>query len=789
MKRKGLLFVATLLLGVLSLCLVACDDTKVCNVHSGGTATCVEKAECSVCGETYGELGEHNYGVWTSNNNGTHSKVCSYESSHVITENCSGGTATCTTKAVCDDCNTSYGQLEPHVFDKEVVEEKYLKSKATCTEKAKYYYSCSCGAVSTETFEFGEVISCNYLEGVCEWCSEPEPSSTEGLTFTLINNDLEYEVSGYNGTSTEVYIASTHNGKPITSIGSLAFEYCTSLTSVTIPDSVISIGDVAFTGCTSLTSIEIPDSVTSIGIGPFAMCTSLTSIIVDANNLVYESIDGNLYSKEGKELVQYVAGKTTTSFSIPDSVTSIGAGSFGYCYTLTNIEIPNSVTSIGFSAFEGCTSLTSIKIPDSVINIGERTFLGCTSLTSIEIPDSVTSIGYWAFYDCTSLTKVNYTGTIDGWAQIEFDDYYASNPLCYAKNLYIKDQLVTEVVLTTATKISTYAFYGCDLLTSIEIPDSVTSIGNYAFYGCTSLTNVTIGNSVTSIGDWAFSDCISLTNVTLGNSVTSIDAFAFEGCFRLVEVVNKSTHITIEKDSSSNGEIGYYALAVYNTGDKFIETKLSNDNGYIIYTDGEEKIFVGYLGTETNLILPNYVTKINEKALHNCYSLTSIAIPDSVTSIGDGAFSYCESLTSIEIPDSVTSIGYSAFYGCTSLTNVTIGNSVTSIGDGAFFFCNSLTSIEIPDSVTSIGYLAFSYCDSLTSVTIGNSVTSIDYGAFADCSSLTSVTFSDTSTWYKTNSYRDWENKTGGTETDVTDASNNAGYFKSTYTYYYWYKI
>lgn len=234
MKRKGLLFVALLLLGVLSLCLVACDDTKVCNVHSGGTSTCVEKAECSVCGETYGELGEHNYGVWTSNNNSTHSKVCSYESSHVITENCSGGTATCTTKAVCDDCNTSYGQLEPHVFDKEVVEEKYLKSKATCTEKAKYYYSCSCGAVGTETFEDGEVISCNYLEGVCEWCSEPEPSSTEGLTFTLINNDLEYEVSGYNGSSTEVYIASTNNGKPVTSIGSYAFAYCDSLTRLSI---------------------------------------------------------------------------------------------------------------------------------------------------------------------------------------------------------------------------------------------------------------------------------------------------------------------------------------------------------------------------------------------------------------------------------------------------------------------------------------------------------------------------------------------------------------------------
>ena len=302
------------------------DNTHVVTENcSGGTATCVEKAECSVCGETYGELGEHNYGVWTSNNNGSHSKVCSYESSHVITENCSGGTATCTTKAVCDDCNTSYGQLEPHVFDKEVVEEKYLKSKATCTEKAKYYYSCSCGAVSTETFEFGEVISCNYLEGVCEWCSEPEPSSTEGLIFRLINNDLEYEVSEYNSSSTEVYIASTHNGKTVTSIGERAF-YGRSLTSVTIGNSVTSIASDAFEYCTSLTSVTI----------------------------------GN-------------------------SVTSIGDGAFGNCYSLTSVTIGNSVTSIGDGAFSGCDSLTSVTIPDSVTSIGDGAFSGCDSLTRLSI--------------------------------------------------------------------------------------------------------------------------------------------------------------------------------------------------------------------------------------------------------------------------------------------------------------------------------------------------------------------------------------------------------------------
>ena len=226
----------------------------------------------------------------------------------------------------------------------------------------------------------------------------------------------------------------------VTSIRYQAFYYCSSLTSITIPNSVTSIGSYAFYGCSSLTSVTIPDSVTDIGYQAFNNCSSLTSIIVDGNNEYYKSIDGNLYNKSGEILIRYVRGENETSFTIPDGVTSI-LTAFSGCSSLTNITIPNSVTNIGLGAFDSCSRLTSITIPDSVTSIGQQAFCRCIGLTSITIPDSVTSIGFAAFFccsclesitipasvmsigaqafdGCSSLTRVYYNGTAVDWAKI-----------------------------------------------------------------------------------------------------------------------------------------------------------------------------------------------------------------------------------------------------------------------------------------------------------------------------------------------------------------------------------
>ena len=178
--------------------------------------------------------------------------------------------------------------------------------------------------------------------------------------------------------------------------------------------SVTSIGNYAFQNCSRLTSIEIPNSVTSIGNYAFNGCGGLTTIVVEKGNTVYDSRDNcNAIIKTATNTLIYGCQNTI----IPNSVTTIGNDAFSGCTSLTSITIPYSVTSIGSSAFGECYSLTSIEIPNSVETIGEYAFYGCSGLTSVTIPNSVTSIGIDAFYRCSGLTSVtipNSVTSIDG---------------------------------------------------------------------------------------------------------------------------------------------------------------------------------------------------------------------------------------------------------------------------------------------------------------------------------------------------------------------------------------
>ncbi len=424
------------------------------------------------------------------------------------------------------------------------------------------------------------------------------------------------------------------------------------------------------------------------------------------------------------------------------------------------------VISISDDAFMDCGLIKNVAISNSVTSIGDYAFRGCSGLTNITIGNSVTSIGWSAFSNCSGLTRVNYLGTIDQWAEINFSS--SSNPLYYAKKLYINDELVTEVNLTTATKISSYAFENCGGLTSITIPNRVTTIGNSAFEDCSGLTNITIGNSVTAIGDYAFRGCSGLTSVAIPNSVTSIGDGAFGGCNLLkYNVKNNINYLGNEENS-------YFAAI--SAVDKSLSSYVIDNSAKII----SDSVFKGNENL-TSIIIGNSVTYIGSSAFYDCKGLTGITMPDGVTTIGSSAFSGCSGLTNVIIPDSVTSIDYYAFYDCSGLTSVNylgtidqwvginfsgfysnplycakelyINNELvtevnlttaTKISAYAFAGCGGLTSIIIPDSVTTIEASAFAYCGRLTSVTIPDSVMSIGDYAFSGCSGLKTVYYKGT---------------------------------------------
>ena len=576
----------------------------------------------------------------------------------------------------------------------------------------------------------------------------------------------------------------------LTSIGERAFDWCTGLTSVIIPNSVTNIGFGAFRDCSSLTSVTIPDNVSSIDTYAFSGCSGLTSIKVESGNTKYDSRNNcNAIIETNTNIL--ITGCMNTI--IPNSVTTIGDFAFYKCSGLISVNIPNSVTSIGNYAFDDCTGLTSVTIPNSVTSIGRSAFQYCTGLTSVTIPNSVTSIGRSVFYWCTGLTEVislieepwgidestfmcydetgesyypastlyvpagtkeKYEATA-GWnkfknivemeapsGNIDFADP-AVKALCVANWDTDGDGELSYAEAAAVTDIGTGFANNKDIKSFDELQyfTGVTELSEAAFSFSSNLQSITIPKSVTNIGRLLLIDCENLISIRVDEENSSYDSR--DNCNAIIE-------------TASNRLIsGCMNTVIPNSVESIGDCSFEGHSGLLSIT------------------IPNTVKAIEFGAFNSCSGLSSITIPKSVTYIGVSAFANCSGLKTIQvengnpeydsrnncnaiistngnaliagcmstvIPNTVTSIESFAFCGCTGLTSLDIPNSVISIGYLAFSNCSNLSSVTIPNSVTTIGDAAFQVCSSLSSLEIPNSVTTIGSSAFTCCTSLTSIT-------------------------------------------------
>ena len=559
---------------------------------------------------------------------------------------------------------------------------------------------------------------------------------------------------------------------------------------------VVELRDLSF--CAKVEKIKIPSTVQKIEIAGIPFCETLIEIEVDENNANYKSIDGNLYTKDGKTIVRHAPGKKETSFVIPDYVTSIESCAFGNCNNLESIVISKTVTKIGSFAFpfdnfnrlvdnvyyngtleDWCNiefsyeysnpghcaekihmknnnneyyEVKELVIPNTITSIGNYQFSGFTNLERIIIPDSVTSIGDYAFAYSTAYI-LETPNTIVQWGKSTF--FYTFIPDVYY-NGTIEDWCKNSFNDSSSSPIGNHHIYGNYIrniymkdskneyyeVTEIEIPNTITKIGDYQFSGFENITDVTIPNCVTSIGEDAFYECSSLESITVPDGITSIGYGAFSYCSSLENVYYKGTledWCSIKFNGSFSNPM-YYAEHFY--------MKDSNNEYYEV----------------TEIEIHNTVTSIGSYQFYSCDNITSIVIPSSVTSIGTNAFYYCSSLENvyyngtieewcqIEFSDSFSNPMYYAehFYMKDSnneyyeVTEIEIHNTVTSIGSYQFSGFNYITKVIIPASVINIGSNAFHWCSSLTNIEIPNSVTSIDEYAFNGCSSLENVYYAGT---------------------------------------------
>ena len=691
----------------------------------------------------------------------------------------------------------------------------------------------------TSTNGNGVKMTDNYGNSVNVWTSLNDitlyPAFVDVLQFALITNpdtgEQEYAVMKAAGISlvTEVTIPSEYNGLPVGEIAGGAFD-----------------------GCSTLVTINVPDTIRYIDMGlggnqtgsPFRGCSKLQNVNVyeveGSHERFYASVDGVLFYKNtitgGVEL-KYFPYARSGAYTVPFGTEVIPANVFRGYTKITEIYIPASVRQIDTESFYGANKLEKLvflAVPDAPVDeVGlletaaaaadnltliANCFKGCTSLTEVTLPVRLSSFDILAFSGCTSLEKINVEEGCAAYASVDGMLTDAN------KSKIIKAPEGMTVALKIPTGILTVgesAFENCKKITSVTIPGWVALIEKNAFKSCTGVTAIVFEGEANdlalTIGEGAFYGCKASTTeaiseITLPANLKSLGKNAFGNISTLTKVVVNSigevdfvsgAFATITSSATSVGTT--YVTVVELSKDVYIadiggvfgiklaSVVIAEGNPYytaiddIVYDVEITRIIFYPSAKQGAYTTPETVTTIGEKVFTQKTGLTEITIGKNVTEIGSFAFNGCTNLEKVTFADGGTEglvISNEAFANCSKLTEVNLPVRLVSISAGAFRSCRAITEIVIPEGVESIGAEAFQWCSSLVRVSLPKTLSSLGYTesgselymyVFRYCNALEEINVaSDNASFYSDNGVL--YGKTEGVVTDLYPVPvNNSG--------------
>ena len=468
---------------------------------------------------------------------------------------------------------------------------------------------------------------------------ENEKQTKANISLFSANNEEDYNyevledgtisITGYKGGYTYgLEIPSTIDGKKVSEIGYYAFYYADIAGPVTIPDTVKTIDSMAFYYCDRIGPINIGSGVTYIDPSAFILTYNNPSYEIASTNKNYKSIDGVIFSKDGKEICFYPQGKSSDNYTIPSSVETVGKYCFAGCARIKNISIPNSVKTLEYAAFAECTKLTQITLNQNLEVIGDYAF-NYLNIESITIPAKVKEIGATAFVNAKKLKNINvdtnnnYYSSVNGIlfnkdkttlliypaGKTEATYEIPSTVKIVDENAFIDVPIKSIIIPNSVEELRDWCFARTNI-TTITIPNTVKKMGYgicagctelksaivnsstnlpyEMFYECTNLSKITLNNNIEEFDSRVFMNCTSLTEITLPTNLKKI-VYSFIGCTNLKNVVipagvtyiNKgafpeTTNIDISKTKLIKLETGDYAVAY----DIYVKGKQNYDYAY-----------------------------------------------------------------------------------------------------------------------------------------------------------------------------------------------------------------